>query len=70
MERTVEETNQAIMMGYQHIIMASRVKIFENLESWIRHRLNEYENNKLSKDEFVHKIMGKVLKFDRSGLEL
>ena len=70
MERTTKETNQAIMKGYQYTIMSNRVKIFENLEYWIRHRLNEYENNKLSKDDFVYKIMENILKFDRSGLGL
>lgn len=70
MKKTIEETNQAIMRGYQHTIMANRVKIFENLESWVRRRLNEYENNEISKDDFVYKIMENILKFDRSGLGL
>lgn len=68
MKKTIEETNQAIMRGYQHTIMTNRVKIFENLESWVRRRLNEYENNEISKDDFVYKIMENILKFDRSGL--
>jgi len=70
MEKTIEETNQAIMRGYQYTIMANRVRIFEDLEKWVRSRLNEYENNSLSKDEFVYKVMENILKFDRSGLGL
>ena len=70
MERTIEETNKAIMRGYQHNIMANRVNIFENLELWVKNRLAEYESGKLSKQDLVNKIMENILKFDRSGLGL
>ena len=70
MERTIEETNQAIMRGYQHTITANRVRIFENLEKWIKNKLAEYESGELPKQDFVYKIMENTLKFDRRGLGL
>jgi len=68
--KNIEETNKAIMRGYQHTIMASRVKIFENLERWVRNRLSEYESGELNKQDFEYKIMENIIKFDRSGLGL